>query len=801
MRSGTIAFTAGILGFQQLPMLPHLGWAGLLPVLLWLVARPARHPWQRRLRLPAWAGIGFLWTLVVAHLAALHPLPRALEGRDLTLTGYIASLPVHDAHHVRFDVDVQRLASNGRSYNGPRRVRLSWYGRAPALRAGERWRLTVRLKRPHGFMNPGGFDYEAWLFQHGIQATGYVRAAGTNRRLSGDSSAYAVQRLRQWLRGRLDLALPRGRERAVLAALTLGDRGGLDNADWAMLRRTGTSHLLAISGLHVGLVAGLIWWLVSRLWSWCPRAAQRWPAPKAGAVGALLVAMLYSLLAGFSLPTERTLIMLGVVVAAVLAQRNVAPSRTLALAFLAVLFFDPLAVMAPGLWLSFAAVAVILYGMTGRVQRGSRWRQWGRVQWVVGIGLLPVLLWLFQRASLVSPLANLIAVPIVSLLIVPLSLVGLGLAAGAPALGAPVLQLAAGLVGVLWMALRWLADLPVAQWSAPAASALALAAALCGVVVLLAPRGLPGRWLGLVLLGPLVLSNPPRPAAGAAWFTLLDVGQGLAAVVQTRSHVLVFDTGARFNPQFDAGQAVLVPFLRHAGWRRLDMLIVSHGDNDHIGGAKSLLAALPAARVLSSVPPRLRWVGPATGTRDGAQPCRRGEHWRWDGVDFRILNPVTPLPPGQVGGAGRSSRHHHAGNNHSCVLRVSAAGHRVLLSGDIEQPAEERLLTWSGEEGGEGQLAADILVAPHHGSKTSSSPAFVRAVAPRYVLFPVGYRNRYHFPNPRVVARYEALGAVSCDSASDGAIGFHLGPQGAAGAGLSGPFLYRQEHRRYWHSP
>ncbi|HKK07112.1 MAG TPA: DNA internalization-related competence protein ComEC/Rec2 [Gammaproteobacteria bacterium] len=794
MRSGTIAFAVGILFFQQLPALPPAAWAAALPLLGWLALYPPRGPLRGIVRLGAWAGAGFLWTLLAAHSAVPHPLPPKLEGRNLTLTGHIATLPSVHAHSVRFEFDVERLSYKDRSYDGPGRVRLSWYGRAPRLRAGEPWRLTVRLKRPHGFMNPGGFDYEGWLFRRGIGATGYVRAHVENERLGPPSASYVVQSVRQWLRGRIRAALPRGRERAVIVALTLGERGELDNADWEVLRRTGTSHLLAISGLHIGLIAGLVWLLAARLWARSARAALWLPAPKAGALAGLAAALLYSLLAGFSLPTQRALIMLAVVAVAVLSQRAVTPSRTLILALLAVLVFDPLAVMAPGLWLSYAAVAAILYGMTGRLRRGPRWYQWGRVQWVVTLGLLPVLLWQFQQASLVSPLANLAAVPLVSLVIVPLSLTGLALAAlGTPfgvGLGTPLLKLTAWLVGGLWTALGWLGALPAAQWTAPVGPAgtllAVLALAAVGVALLLGPRGLPGRWLGLVLLAPLVLARAPRPGPGEAWFTLLDVGQGLSAVVQTHRHVLVFDTGARFSARFDAGEAVVVPFLRHAGWHRLDMLIVSHGDNDHIGGARSLLRAVPAGRVLSSVPARLNWA--ASGLQRGVEACRRGQHWRWDGVDFRILNPLVPRPG--------------AGNNGSCVLRISAGGHRVLLSADIERPAERRLLSQAGGRGGVGRagdLAADVLVAPHHGSKTSSSPAFVRAVHPSYVLFPVGYRNRYHFPNARVVERYRAIGARRLDSAAGGAIGFRLGSGSAHG--LAGPFVYRREHRRYWHSP
>lgn len=821
MRSGTIAFLLGIVYCQQQPALPSAAWIplwwlsltclALIAVLLrtrlptplatpgpssqgvgasFQSPRCGVNPWsipcyprvlRRAFILVLWCVAGLVWAVLRATLVLDTGLPADLEGRNLTVTGVVADIVQPRAHGARFLFDIEQMHLAGRRLASPGRVRLGLYrhrGRLPhALAAGQRWRFVVRLKRPHGYSNPGGFDYEGWLFQHRIRATGYVRVNDALQYLGeARGVGYALQRVRGHLKRALMSALPGGPQRGVILALAIGDRAEIDAAHWTVLMRTGTNHLLAISGLHVGLVAGLAFWLGRWLWSRRAAALLWLPAPKAAALIALLAGTLYAGLAGFSLPTQRAVIMLAVAVLAVWWQRRSSASHTLMLALLAVLVYDPLAVMAPGLWLSFGAVGLIIYAMTGRLARPRGWRAWLRVQAWLGLGLLPLLLGLFQRASLIAPLANLFAVPFVGLLIVPLSLAGTVMLLIWPWAGQHLLWGASGLVGLLWQGLALLAAFPLAQWSGAAPGAwapgLIMGLALLGVGVLLAPRGLPARWLGAVLLLPLLLPLADRPPPGEARFTLLDVGQGLAAVVETHRHVLVYDTGPRFSAQFDAGRAVVAPYLIYRAYRAIDTLIISHGDNDHRGGARSLLELIPARRVLSSVPGRLAWAG--------AQACRQGQHWRWDGVDVRILSP--PALRGR-------------GNNDSCVLRVQAGTARVLLSGDIEARAETDLLaaTPPGRRGG--ALAADLLVVPHHGSRTSSTAAFVRAVSPRYALYAVGYRNRYHFPHPTVVARYTALGAKQFDTARTGALIFRLGTDG-----VRPPQRYRVYAQRYWHT-
>ena len=761
MRTGTLAFLIGVLLFQQMTTLPALAWGwGLLlcvPAALWL--KPFWH-------LPAWLLGGFLWSLLSAHQILAVSLPQNLIGEDVWVEGQVASLPSLKARHMQFVFEVQRAWTDEKPVVVPGRIRLNWYQDYPTeLLAGDRWRLQVRLKPPRGFQNPGGFDYEAWLLQQRIRATGYVRASEQNQLLA-TGWAYPLQRLRQAIRSQVSEALDDSPVKGVLLALVIGDRSAISPEQWQTLQRSGTNHLMAISGLHIGLVAGLAFLLGQRLWRYSGRGMLWLPAPKAGAVLALTAAAAYAAMAGFSIPTQRALIMVAVVMLALLTSRPVIPTRTLATALLLVLLFDPLAVLAGGFWLSFAAVAIIFYGLSGRLGRLPRWQQGVRVQWWISVGLFPVVIVLFQRASLISPLANLLAVPLVSLLVVPLALLGTLMLPVSQWLGENTLQLASWLMHGVMLGLAWMAGWPLASWSGAAISGWHAALAVCGAILLLAPRGLPARGVGLVLLLPLVVGVPSAIPASAARFTLLDVGQGLAAVVETRHHSLVFDTGPRFSARFDTGEAVVVPYLRQRGWRQVDRLIISHGDTDHIGGAESVLAAIPVADISSSVPDKL--------APRAVSACRRGQRWEWDGVEFVLLHPAEGFA--------------HRRNNASCVLKVVAGEHTLLLTGDIEKAAERRLLQTDGAD-----LQADILVAPHHGSNTSSTMPFIRAVAPEYVLFPVGYRNRFRFPRQVVVQRYREQGVTMLDTASAGAISFELG---------QGPLLpgrFRQTARRYWH--
>ena len=715
--------------------------------------------------------VGMLWITWRAGLVLNDSLDPALEGQDMEVQGWIADLPQLTDRGMRFVFDIQSAQRDGKSIAIPHRIELSVYDRTLQVHAGEQWRLPVRLKRPRGFQNPGGFDHEAHLFQQRIRATGYVRAEPGARRLAAATASpwrYRLHHYRELIGMRIAALLPGDPMAGMVTALANGDQRALDSTQWPILQRTGTIHLVAISGMQVSLVAGVVFFLMRWLWSLPGYTVLRLPAPQAGAVAAVVAGVGYAALAGFSIPTQRALIMLMVILAGTLLQRRVAPSFILAAALLLVLVYDPLSVMAGGFWLSFLAVAAILYVVQGRkTDRGmiGRWRQWTRVQWAVTLGLAPVLLLLFQQASVSAPLANAIAIPVIDLVVVPATLAGVASLGFAPeGVALFLFKTAAVTLGELWRVLEILAKLPHSVWSQHSPLPWTLAAAAVGVLLLLAPRGWPGRWFGGIWLLPLFFVRPPLPAMGEVRFTLLDVGQGLAAVVLTRHHAVVYDTGPGFSSRFDAGRAVVAPYLRQAGVQRMDLLIISHGDNDHLGGAASLREEIAADRVLSSIPERV----------PGASLCSAPETWEWDGVRFTLIHPT------QAG-----LRH----NNSSCVLHIQSAYGSLLLPGDIEREAEAMLV----EKVGEG-LQSDVLVAPHHGSKTSSTEDFVAHTRPRIVLFPVGYRNRYHHPHPTVLGRYEKVAQEIYDSPRQGAIEIQFGPPGIVVSG------YRNHHRRYWFS-
>lgn len=755
-----VAVFIGSLLLHQLALLPSRGWGwvGLLVALLLLRCKPP-------LPLLAWIVAGFCWALVWSKPFFLDQLPLHLTSKDVEVSGWVATIPRVASYNTRFQFAVDTLKHEGVRIPFDGDLQLSWYAPYPALRVGERWQLTVRLKRPRGWRNPGGFDYERWLYLNGIAAQGYVRAHPPPRRLD-EPPRYPLQRLRQAIAERFAEHLSASPYAGVLIALAVGERGGIENWQWEVFSRTGTSHLLAISGLHVGMVAGLVFVIVRWLWSRVPMLVLRWPAIKAAALAALLGAGGYTLLAGLSLPTRRAFIMVAVVTLALLAQRPVTPSRVLAVALLAVLLLESTAPLSGGFWLSFGAVATILYYTAGRSYAYRSLGQWIGLQLAIAVALLPVTLMLFQRMSLLAPVANLIAIPWVSVTVVPLTLLGVIAGGVSELLQQQVLRLAALSLDWLWQFLLWLSTSSWSELSWPAPPLWTLAFMLPGLALLLAPPGFPGRWLGAVLYLPVLYFPVTAPTAGETWFTLLDVGDGLAAVVRTADHVMVYDTGPRRSINFDAGQAALVPFLRQQGITRVDVLIISHGDNAHMGGTRALRSYINVERILTA--------SPSTTPIAGAQPCRAGMAWNWDGVQLRLLHP--------------SEGEAFSGDDASCVLMIENDAGRILVPGDIEAPAMRFLTETYGSA-----LKSQVLVAPHQGTRQVFSPAFVAAVQPRYVVFSSSARPRR--AKAQVLAAYRDSGAVVLDTAHAGAITLRL-QQGK----LEKPERYRHRAERYWHS-
>ena len=832
MRLNIISFALGVCLLQQQPQLPPLAWALLLApilVLCWRLraaggrARRLRslvlandmalsaaggnrgrsHPRRAGPLLPAHAakfaavlltnamlaGAGFFYAAAWAQWRLTDRLAPQWEGVDLSVTGVVAGLPQAFERGVRFDFDVEQVEPAAAQL--PRRISLAWYEGSTReefqdiafIRAGERWRFSVRLRRPHGSANPHGFDYESWLLQRAIGATGYVRP-GAKARLDDlvPRPAYLIERAREILRERHWDTLSGYPYAGVLIALAIGDQNAIDARQWQLFARTGVSHLMSISGLHVTMVASLLAALVHWLWRRSSALMLALPARKASALAGFLAAFGYCLIAGFAVPAQRTLYMVGVVALALWVNRLSSVSRVLCLALLLVLLLDPWAVLAPGFWLSFGAVAVILYVATGRLRQGHGLApghvlalrhslvQWGRVQWAVTLALAPLLLVWFQQMSLVSPLANAVAIPLVSLVVTPLALAGSVLPFDF------ILELAhAAMAGQMWL-LEWCAALPVAVWQQHAPAAWTVALALAGTAWLLLPRGVPARWLGLLLMLPMFTVVPPGPAAGALWLTVLDVGQGLAIVVQTERHALLYDAGPAYSPEADSGSRVILPFLRAAGIARLDAMVVTHDDNDHAGGAVSVLSGVPVGALYSS----LAETHPAWRAAPGYRlPCAAGQRWNWDGVRFELLHPTAES---YAIGAIKS-------NDRSCVLKITSAHGAVLLTGDIEADSEEALL-----ERARAALRADVLVVPHHSSRTSSTQEFIDAVQPRWAILPVGYRNRFGHPKEAVVERYRASGAQMLRTDSSGAVLVRLDAEGI------GVRAYREVRRRYWYA-
>jgi len=779
VRAAALGFALGVCLLQQQAELPGSGALAALCALASLAAARASRRVPPLLAacatLVSCVALGFAWAAALAHWRLADRLDPALEGRDVVVSGVVAGLPQPFDRGVRFDFDVETPGSGV-----PRRISLSSFGFAAddaqavlPVRAGERWRFAVRLRRPHGGANPHGFDYEAWLLERGIRATGYVRTSGGRgegeipRRLDGlvVRAPYLVDRLRENAREKMLAALPGRPYAGVLVALAVGDQQAIDPAQWQLFARTGVSHLMSISGLHVTMVAGLFAGLVSFGWRRSEALALALPAQKAAALAGFAAAFAYCLVSGFAVPAQRTLYMVGVVAAAVWSGRASSASRVLAAALLAVLILDPWAVLSPGFWLSFAAVAVIFHVSAGHTARPHWFAQWGRVQWAVTVGLAPLLLVLFRQVSLVSPLANAIAIPLVSFVVTPLALLGAVLPFDWPlALGHALLEAMMAVLGLL-------AGLPSAVWQQHAPVLWTVPLALLGIAWLLLPRGVPARWIGAVLAAPMFAVLPPAPAAGELWITVLDVGQGLSVVARTEKHALLYDAGPAYSAFADSGSRVVLPYLRGEGLARLDVLVVSHDDRDHSGGAGSVVEGLPVGLLWSSLPDDhpLRSEGPS------GRSCAAGQRWEWDGVAFEFLHPGT------AGAGGRA-------NNRSCVLRIAAPGGRVLLTGDIERAAERDLLRRVPD-----LLPAEALLVPHHGSATSSSAAFVEKVAPRYAIFTVGYRNRFGHPREDVLERYREAGSALLRTDTAGAIEMRFS------AGALRVETQRDRARRYWH--
>lgn len=696
-------------------------------------------------------------------------LDPALEGRDLVVTGIVAAMPQQHEAGLRFRLEVESATAGGVPVRLVPLLSLGWYGgvapagpglmelqRLPApLRAGERWQLAVRVKAPHGNSNPHGFDYELWLWEQGVQATGSVRAGPRDpapQRLA-TTWRHPVERWRQEVRDAVYAQVPDRPVAGVLAALAVGDQNAIERADWDVFRATGMAHLMSISGLHITMFAWLAALGTGALWRRSTRACLAWPAQHAALAGGAALAAAYALFSGWGVPAQRTVLMLATVALLRLSGRHWPWPVVWLLAAAVVVTADPWALLQPGFWLSFVAVGVLFASepasraaptpATPLVRLGRATMAALREQWVVTLALTPLTLLLFGQASLVGLLANAIAIPWVTLVVTPLAIAG----AAANWLWTP----AGAAVQVLQQFLQWLAAFPFATVAVPAAPLWAGALGVAGGLLLVLRLPWQARLLALPMLLPVLLWQAPRPAAGQFELIAADIGQGNAVIVRTAGHTLVYDSGPRYSAESDAGHRVLVPLLRALG-ERVQMLVLSHRDTDHTGGAGAVLAQQPGASVLSSLADEHGLQAIRASTR-----CVAGQTWEWDGVRFEVLHPraLDYTAPGKP-------------NALSCVLRIANGARAALLAGDIEQAQEARLAAPAAGVGA-APLRADVLLVPHHGSRTSSTPAFLDAVQPRIALLQAGYRNRFGHPAPVVLERLRERGVQVVDSPRCGA--------------------------------
>ncbi|MFA6037029.1 MAG: DNA internalization-related competence protein ComEC/Rec2 [Legionellales bacterium] len=656
------------------------------------------------------------WTGLHVYWQSQLKIPLALENKTITLQGEIVSDPEIKKNSVRFLFKTKEYGQ----------VQLDWYRTKQVLHQGQIWEFALRLKNPHNYDNPGGFNYKRFLFLKRISATGYVYDRAPAQLLF---SPEVKTSLRHAIAQQIESALEHRPQAALITGLAVGIRDKMTDEQWELLQKTGTSHLLAISGLHIGLVSGLLFFLTKKFWSFIPRAPLYVPAPIVASITAMIAAFIYSALAGFAIPTQRALIMIIVFMTCVCIRYQFKNRQVLLLAAFLVIIWDPFSLLSASFWLSFIAVGLLF--MLG-LQQAPKWQRFLSIQWSISLGLTPLVILYFQQISWVSPIANFIAIPFASFFIVPFVLLGL--------LNDYFWLLAESALNYLTLFLNGLTNFSWAWQTYVVNDSRVWAAIIISSLLLLLPRGIPGKSLGVILLITISFVRPAKPEAGEVWLTVLDVGQGLSVVVQTAEHVLLYDAGMRYD-EFDLGEAVIMPFLRYQGIAQIDRLILSHDNLDHTGGAEYIVNHMFVKTIIS---------GEKIKGFDNNERCRAGQSWEWDKVKFEFLYPVE--------------ENMQNSNDNSCVLKITTDKKSALLTGDIEKNAEAWLVKHKA-----GDLKTTILLAPHHGSRTSSTLPFVKLTDPEYIVFSTGYLNRFQFPRKDVVERYK--GKIY-NTATDGAVKF-----------------------------
>lgn len=705
--------------------------------------------------------------------------PAIFEGKNIVVEGRIEDVPMNSLHAQEFQFNIEKIGNQ--LWQG--KVSLFWYknkhGYYPILHPGEKWRLSVRLKKPRGFRNPGSFDYEAWLFEQNIKAKGYVYTslkfpANKNYTLVEKADWHSwIDQVRQKIGEKWQIFSQQWSLLGVLLAFTVGLTGDITPEQWQVFTNTGTVHLISISGFHINMVAGMAYALINFCWRRMAFLCERWPAQRAGALGAIIIGGIYSLLAGSSIPTQRSFITLSIFMGSILLQRQTNVWQCFLWSIFIVVLMDPFAPLNLSFWLTYCAVGIILYAISDPSIRLTKkswlyfhyWWPSLKLQLQIFLGLVPFTLFWFSQLSISSLWANLVAIPVTGFLVLPLSLLSIFFESLYFPLAVFLMKISHAILKELYSYLSWIShdNAIIFVWSISDVWLLLLG--VLGVLVLLAPRGFPARWLGIILWLPILFPLKNHIAYGEANFSLLDVGQGLASVIQTKNHTLVFDTGPKFSEYFDTGQAVVLPYLRNQHINNIDALIISHKDLDHSGGLKSILSHMEVNKV---------WVNDLKILRT-ASLCKSNIGWIWDGVTFKFLT--------------QGLEQFDNTNDTSCVLKVSNGIHSILLPGDLEVRAEKVLVKNYGKT-----LKTDVLIAGHHGSKTSSSLIWLNATHPQYGLFSTGYLNRYHFPHKVVVERYEKMGSLHYSTADCGIIRLRL----SLGKEISAPQCYANVNPHPW---
>jgi len=792
------AFVVGVWLLQQQSSLPALFTLASLPWIavttcffLFILFKSRQFPrnLKRVFIFLSVSLFGFFYAAGFATLRLSDELPKAWEQKNIQIEGVIASMVEGNDRGERFHFDVERVITP--SAKVPRHITLNYYRQhawqstaivdaaslmnPSTFKAGQRWRFMVRLKRPHTTYNPHGYDFESWALGKNIRAMGYIRNQNEMKKIADFiwKPRYMIEYCREKIGRGITQALANQPYAGVIRALVVGDHSQISANEWEVYLRTGTNHLMSISGLHITMLAGLAFSLTAFCWRRFPPLVLALPTRKAAIIGSVFVALLYACLAGLSVPTQRTLIMLATFAVALLLNKRVPMSYVLCVAVLLVVLLDPWAVIAPGFWLSFSAVAFITYTVVNRL----RVRHWlleaVNTQWSVTLGLLPFLILMFGQASVISPIANALAIPIISLLVVPLAIIGALLPFDF------ILQAAQQILEVCMIGLNWLASSPMATWHQAAAPAWTIALSILGVLWLMLPRGFPQRWLGGLLILPMLFVKPAQLEQGEMQVTVLDVGQGLSVVVKTAAHSMIYDTGQKYNAENDAGSQIILPYLRSQGVNQLNAMIISHDDSDHSGGAESLLAQMPIGWVLSSYTMQDGAIALAKQSPPKQFKYYAKQRWVWDAVKFEVLYPQI-------------DSYHDADikdNNRSCVIKVISRFGSLLLTGDIEAKAEQALLDSQAVK-----LKSDVMIAPHHGSKTSSTEAFIQATNAKQVIFTVGYLNRFKHPKAEIINRYQLNAVTHYRSDHDGAVIVDFMRESALQINA-----WRTLHHRYWH--